>query len=286
MDYALLEVGLGGRLDAVNIVDADVALITNIGLDHIDWLGHSREAIGAEKAGILRARRPAVCSDRAMPQAIARHAASLDTPLYRLGHEYDIDRHERCVRWHGWDASVACVADDAAGVLDDNLAAVLAVMALLKRLPDAAAIVRACREQRAVPGRRELVDGGVPIIYDVGHNAEAVAVLVAFLETLPISGATHVVIGMLSDKPVEAVAARLRNVADHFYATDLSGLSPRGLSSSALAARLGGDVAKAGAPARALAMVRASASAGDRIVVCGSFFTVAHARGSAHTIRA
>ncbi len=278
VDYALLEVGLGGRLDAVNIVDADVALITNIGLDHIDWLGDNREAIGAEKAGILRAQRPAVCADRAMPQAIARHAASLEAPLYRLGHDYDIDRHEACVRWSGPDTVVEWPLDDCVDVLDDNLAAVLAVMVLLGQLPDKMTIARACREQGVLPGRRELVDGDVPIIYDVGHNAEAVAVLVAFLQTRPISGATHVVIGMLSDKPVETVAANLRNVADHFYAADLTDLSLRGLSSSALAARLGGSAVEAGTPSCALATARAAASAGDRIVVCGSFFTVAHAR--------
>lgn len=276
VDFAVLEVGLGGRLDAVNIVDAEVALITNVGLDHTDFLGDTREAIGAEKAGILRAGRPAVCADRAVPESVTEQARVLGAPLYRLGCAFDMVDSGH---WRGWGGRAATwPAEAATGVLDDNLAAVLAVMALLDEMPDMATITQACRAQEALHGRREQVDGDVSIIYDVGHNVEAVTVLVAFLQEHPISGATHVVIGMLSDKPVEAAGAVLAQVADYFYAANLAALSPRGLDSHTLAARLGRNAAESNSPAAALGAAQTAARPGDRIVVCGSFFTVAHAR--------
>lgn len=282
IDHAVLEIGLGGRLDAVNIIDADVALITNIGLDHADYLGATREAIGAEKAGVMRSRRPVVSADRDLPRTVATHAADVGAQLYRIGDAFEIDAHG----WRGWDRQgVDWLQPLPAHVLADNLASALAVVELLGELPhSAAAVMRACAAQRTLRGRCEIVeDGPVPVVYDVAHNVEAVALLVAYLRNHPVAGATHVVIGMLADKPVEAVAGLLAPLADCFYAADLAAISERGFSdrrldATALARRVGHGAEPAGVPAAALARARMAARPGDRIVVCGSFYTVAHAR--------
>lgn len=278
LDYAVLEVGLGGRLDAVNIVDADVALITNIGLDHSAYLGDTREAVGAEKAGVMRGGRPVVCADRALPGSVVHHAEAAGAPMYRLGEDFDVDAEG----WRGW-SGMNVGRPLPPHVCSDNLAAALAVVALLDELPRShQALEQACRGQRALHGRCEIVeDGPVQIIHDVAHNAEAAAMLSVFLRRNPIPGATHIVLGMLADKPVEAVARTLAAVADHFHAADLSAVSARGLDSTALARRIGRGARPAGPPSAALAHVRKLAGGGDRIVVCGSFFTVAGARGEA-----
>lgn len=277
LDYAVLEVGMGGRLDAVNIVDADVALITNIGIDHAAFLGDTRAAIGHEKAGIMRTNRPVVCADRDMPQSIAAHADNIGAQLYRIGCSFDVDDRG----WRGWaERTMHWAASLPDHVVPENLAAALAVTALLGALPRTEeAVSRACTAQRGLHGRREIVeDGGVSVIYDVGHNAQAIAVLVAWLRNHPVPGATHVVIGMLADKPVEAVAAMLAPVTGHFYAADLAAINNRGVDAATLARRVGHGAAPSDSPRAALAAARARARTGDRIVVCGSFYTVAHAR--------
>lgn len=275
VDLAVLEVGLGGRLDAVNIVDADVALITNIGLDHMDWLGADREQIGAEKAGVLRAGQPAFCTDRAMPDSIARHAAAVGASLAVIGRDFDIADEGHYWHWRYADWNMSLAAHPA--VLADNLAAALCVATALGMSLTAADGQRACAVQARLPGRRQQVDGRVPIIYDVGHNAEAVSVLVQYLMRQPVAGRTHVVLGMLMDKPVEAVGAALRQIADVFYPAGLQAATSRGLSGSALAARLGCATMSYADPAAALAAAQGASVPGDRIVVCGSFFTVAQA---------
>lgn len=277
LDYVVLEIGMGGRLDAVNVVDADVALITNIGLDHAAYLGNTRAAIGFEKAGIMRAHTPVVCADRDMPRSIESHATVVGAPLYRIGEVFDIDGRG----WHGWAGqSIRWAVPLPDHVLPDNLAAALAVTELLDELPTtSAAVTRACNASEGLHGRREIVeDGGVSIIHDVGHNAEAIAILADWLRAHPAAGTTHVVIGMLSDKPVEAVAAMLAPVTDQFHAVDLAAVSERGVDAAALAARIGHAAVAGGSPRATLAAVRAQAQVGDRIVVCGSFHTVAHAR--------
>jgi len=278
IDFGVLEVGLGGRLDAVNIIDADVALITNIGLDHIDWLGPDREAIGREKAGIVRAERPTICADRCMPTSIATVAQQTGASLACIGIDFDlVDDHGRwCFR--GQHENLEMPAFE--GVLVDNLAAVLAAhQALLGQLPTGDALARACDAQRQLAGRREWFDAAPAIIYDVGHNAEAVAVLVDELLAHPCAGRTHVVLGMLADKPVEAVGARLAELSPTLWFAGLDDLSTRGLSAAALAERSGLAGRCFASPRAAFEQACAQAAAADRIVVCGSFLTVAQARG-------
>ena len=277
VDYAVLEVGLGGRLDAVNIVDADVALITNIGLDHVDWLGPDRESIGYEKAGVMRAQQPAFCCDRDRPRVIDAHAKSLGAKLGCIGDAFDITQTNG--RWRFVCGEKTIERDEPPGVIADNLAgALVSVQAMTGAWPTTATIDKACREQAALIGRRERVDDILPIIYDVGHNAEAVAMLVCDLVNEPTTGSTHVVLGMLADKPVEAVISNLEKVADRFYFASLDGIGTRGLMAELLARRSEIDAPCFDHPRAALEAALDAGEAGDRVVVCGSFLTVAHAR--------
>ncbi|MGN8157276.1 bifunctional tetrahydrofolate synthase/dihydrofolate synthase [Salinisphaera sp. RV14] len=280
VDVAVLEVGLGGRLDAVNIVDADVALITQIGLDHTDWLGDTREAIGREKAGIMRAGRPALCGDRRPPDSIAAAATACGAHLACLGRDFELTCAPQ--RWTWSDGATCLDIVPHAAVHPDNLALAIAGAGAAGYRPGAEDIRRACARQALLPGRREVIDAPIAIIYDVGHNEDAVALLAESLQQRPVSGRTHVVLGMLADKPVEAVGRRLMPWADALYPAGLDGLSTRGLTGEALAARLRHAGPVHASPEQALAAAQAAAVPGDRIVVCGSFFTVAQARSPDH----
>lgn len=278
VDIAILEVGLGGRLDAVNVVDADVALITSIGLDHTQWLGDTREAIGAEKAGIMRCGQPVLCGDRNPPASITGHAAQVDAELTLIGQDFDIVSTADI--WQGTGALHALRMPPHVAVYSDNLALTVAGVTKAGYEPAIVDVERACRCQAALPGRREIIDGPVPIIYDVAHNEDAMALLVDAMQRQPVQGRTHVVLGMLADKPVETVGERLAPLANVFYPAGLDGATPRGLDGQTLAARLGYAGPTFADPRAALAAARAAAANGDRIIVCGSFFTVAEARSS------
>src|SRR5699024_8515692 len=258
-------------------VDAEVALITNIGLDHTAYLGPTREAIGREKAGVMRAGQPVVCADRDMPASIAEHAAAAGAQLHHIDDAFAIDESG----WRGPAGQPLHWQQPLPGhIVADNLAAALAVTELLgEPATSAEAVMRACSARQALHGRREIVeDGPVRIVYDVGHNVEAIAVLADWLRAHPVAGATRVVIGMLADKPVEAVANMLAPLTDCFYCADLAALSERGIDAETLAGRVGHGAQVLAAPAAAVAAVGAQARRGDQIVVCGSFYTVAHAR--------
>lgn len=278
VDYLVLEVGLGGRLDAVNIVDADVALITHIGLDHCDWLGPDRESIGHEKAGVMRPGQAGFCADRDPPASIARHARQLGADLKAIGVDFDIQSvGSQWLYRQGDEAGLALAPH--ASVMPDNLALAIAGVRALGLAANASQVANACQTQARLAGRREFVDAPVPIIYDVGHNVDAVRALVSELVDRPVTGRTHVVIGMLADKPIEAVAELLTEVSDCFYPVGLTGSSARGLDAATMAMRLGQPAANAfDDPRGGLLAARGAARIGDRIVVCGSFFTVAQAR--------
>lgn len=280
VDVAVLEVGLGGRLDAVNIVDADVALITQIGLDHTAWLGDTREAIGREKAGIMRSGRAVLCGDRAPPDGIADTAARCGASLACLGNAFDMQCDGAI--WHWSDGVASFQITPRPGVHPDNLALAIGGVRAAGFSISADDIERAGDRQLQLAGRREVIDGPVPIIYDVAHNDDAVALLVKTLQEQTVTGRTHVVLGMLADKPVEAVGGRLAPIADALYPAGLDAVNGRGLDARTLAARLGYDGPVHGDPSAALAAARHSARVGDRIVVCGSFFTVAQARSPDH----
>jgi dihydrofolate synthase/folylpolyglutamate synthase len=273
----VLEVGLGGRLDAVNIVDADCSLITNIGLDHTDWLGPDRDSIGYEKGGILRAGRPAVIGEADPPARLLQHAQALGTVLLRSQRDYRY-RIGADGRW-SWsgvrEAYAHLPAPGLAGAVQyQNAAAVLAAIEALQPLrPVALAALAAALAGLRLRGRFETIGN---TILDVAHNAEAAQVLAQNLRAAPVAGRTWLVLGMFADKPVEAVCAALAPlVAAAFFAALPP---PRGLDAGELRRR----ARNAGVDGRVCETVEgayveacAAAAADDRIVVCGSFLTVA-----------
>lgn len=280
-DAVVLEVGLGGRLDAVNLIDADVALITAIGLDHQDWLGDDLDAIGAEKAGIMRAGRPAVFAGREMPASIERHATRIGTPLRVAGRDYTAVR-----RRDDWDLLGAGRARRAlpqpgmrGRVQIDNAAGVLiALDGVAERLPVDQAAIRAGLLNARVAGRFEVRPGRPTWILDVAHNPQAAATLNDLLGDFFCRGTMTAVCGMLQDKDAAGVGAALRDRFDAWHFVDL-GDQPRGLSASGLAGRMAG--ALGAVPMHVgtgvgdvLSNLAATAGADDVVVVFGSFLTV------------
>jgi dihydrofolate synthase/folylpolyglutamate synthase len=276
----LLEVGMGGRLDAVNLVDADCALITNIGLDHREFLGADRETIGHEKAGILRKGQAAVCVDPQPPASIGRQAELLDAKLWQLGRDFSY--RVAADAWHWQGPAHRYKKLPPPGLRGEaqyrNAAGVLAaVTAMQDRLPAPESAIRAGLVRLQLPGRFERRGPGGLIVLDVAHNVEAAQVLAENLRAANFSGNIKVVLGMLSDKPVAEFCAELAKVVRSFHFGGLPG--PRGLAGAELARRAGlkGQVFKT--VSEAFQRARADSGANDAIVVCGSFLTVAAIEG-------
>lgn len=278
VDVQVLEVGLGGRLDAVNIVDADAALVTNIGLDHTDWLGPDRDSIGREKAGIFRAGRPAICAERAAPATVEAEARRIGARWITAGRQFEAQRGVDRWSWIGEGVEHRELPLPAlAGAFQvDNAAGVLAMIeALGERLPVARPAIEIGLRGLALAGRYQRHAG---LILDVAHNLESATVLAEQLRAEPCAGRSLLVLGMLADKPVAEVCRVLSGVVDAVWCAGLP--PPRGLGDDALAriARQAGLVAfEAGAVTDAVAAARAAAGPDDRIIVCGSFLTVAAA---------
>lgn len=277
VDVLILEVGLGGRLDAVNIVDADLAHFASIGIDHIEWLGNSRESIGAEKAGILRPGIPAVCADREPPASLLAAVREQSARLAVLGRDFDWRSAGEGLRWEQGQARIELASIGLPGVFQrDNAATVVAgLMALAGRLPVASDTLRDGLAAVWIEGRFQRLQGSVPTIVDVAHNPNAAAVLGKALAAEPVPGRTLAVVAMLADKDVETIAGVLGPQIDRWYASSLSG--SRGLSAQRLAERLlrGGasdcTVVEADIVA-AWQRAVAEAMPADRIVVFGSFY--------------
>ena len=286
LDVVILEVGLGGRLDAVNILDADCALITSIDLDHMELLGDTREAIGFEKAGIMRAGKPAVVSDPMPPQSIIDHAASLGADLWRLGHDFNFSGDKQ--QW-GWAASsgrggrryagLAYPALRGANQLMNASGVLAALTALRDRLPVTAQAVRNGLSVVELPGRFQIIPGQPTLVLDVAHNPHSVAALAANLDAMGFYPCTHAVFGAMGDKDLAPMLARMGPLVDKWYFTDLP--TPRAASGADLQARWqAGESRKdvsAGTfntPQQALQAAVSAADPADRIVVFGSFYTV------------
>ncbi|MGH8175961.1 MAG: bifunctional tetrahydrofolate synthase/dihydrofolate synthase [Steroidobacter sp.] len=288
LDVIVLEVGLGGRLDAVNVVDADIALVTSIALDHCDWLGGDVETIGREKAGIFRAGRPAVFGSRVMPASIEAAAAEIGADLMRLGREFDWTLRGARWNWRGR----ACAFQDLpppaliGEIQYDNAASVLCVLESIgHQLPiDRAAIERGLAGVR-VQGRFQVIGGANEWILDVAHNPAAAATLAAQLAARPTSGRTIAVCGILADKDIEGVGVAVLDEIDLWVVAGLSG--GRALTAMQLTERLrriGANVAAlADGVAAACSTAQALARPGDRIVVFGSFLTVGPALEMLHS---
>jgi len=284
VDVLVLEVGLGGRLDAVNAVDPTVAVVTTIGLDHCEWLGPDVESIAREKAGIFRSDRAAVFGSRRMPESIAAVAAAAGARLRCLGTDFDfVERPD------GWDYVSAgstrreLPLPTLAGVvqLENAATALAAVEALEPRLlvPDSA--VRAGLSQVRLPGRFQVIRGPVEWILDVAHNPQAAKVLAANLAERRHAGRTLFVCGILADKDIDGIAGELAATPGEWIAVGLPGDRSPGARPLArrLSAALHAPVDAIEGVVPALEAAAGRALAGDRVVVFGSFLTVGPALG-------
>ena len=278
-DAVTLEVGLGGRLDATNIVDADVAVLCSVGMDHADWLGDTLELIGREKAGVFRAGQQVVLGDAGLPDSVHRHLAALGVRPVVAGSDY---------RWHvqpdgTWryeegELSMASLpAPSLAGSIQyGNAAAAIAAARrlLAPRALSARAVAEALGSVR-LPGRLQFVPGAVEWVLDVAHNEPAARVLARELAARPVAGRTLCVLGMLADKDVAAVVQALAGSVDEWIPCTID--APRGLDAASLRARLPGAM-QVGGEAQDIAagceLARARSHAGDRVLVCGSFHCV------------
>ncbi|CJL37528.1 dihydrofolate synthetase [Streptococcus pneumoniae] len=285
LDAVVLEVGLGGRLDAVNIVDADLAVITNIGLDHADWLGNSRESVAYEKAGILREGKPALCGDLDPPQPLLDHANSLSAPLLLRGRDFDLAMGAGDWHWRGVDAAGAPLELHGLPLLTlpmENAALALQAYAMLGLPWDPARLARALLQTRVV-GRldsRQVVWNGrrIALLLDVGHNPHAAAFLAQRLEQRPVAGTRLAVFGLLADKDLAGVLDALVPSISDWAVAPLP--TPRTQSATQLAAALlerGASVSEYATIEQALEAQCARAESVDEILVFGSFYCVAAA---------
>ena len=289
LDVVILEVGLGGRLDAVNIIDPDVAIVTSVDLDHQQYLGDTREKIGFEKAGIFRPQRAAICSDPSPPQSLIEHANAIGADLWLFGRDFNYsgDRQQwsyggRAVRRH----ALAYPSLRGANQLLNASAALAALEVLRDRLPLGAQEIRAGLVLVELPGRFQVLPGRPAVILDVAHNPHAAATLAQNLDQMGFFPYTYAVFGAMSDKDVSGILSHLKDKIDHWYFCDLP--LPRAASAESLASALsdagfvagkdaGGErsVQCFGTPAEAYAAARDRVGENDRIIVFGSFLTVA-----------
>jgi dihydrofolate synthase/folylpolyglutamate synthase len=289
LDAVILEVGLGGRLDAVNIIDPDVAIVTSVDLDHQQYLGDTREKIGFEKAGIFRSQRAAICGDPSPPQSLVEHANAMGADLWLFGRDFNYsgDRQQwsyggRAVRRH----ALAYPSLRGANQLLNASAALAALEVLRDRLPLGAQEIRAGLVLVELPGRFQVLPGRPAVILDVAHNPHAAATLAQNLDQMGFFPYTYAVFGAMSDKDVSCILSHLKDKIDHWYFCDLP--LPRAASAESLASALsdagfvagkdaGGErsVQCFGTPAEAYAAARDRVGENDRIIVFGSFLTVA-----------
>jgi len=275
-EFIVLEVGLGGRLDAVNIIDSDVAVITTIGLDHQAWLGESREAIACEKAGIVRRGRPVVIGDRQPPHQLLEIAARLEAPVFRLGLEFDLER--RGDRW-SFKGSRKEILDMPVcalnGPLLDNAACAFESLSQL----DNALVSSGSRLERAldrvsIPARlQRVLDGDCEWIIDLAHNEPAARAMADYLAANPVVGQTRVVLGLLKDKDAKAIVSALRAVVDQWILVDLKSDRARTAENLRDAAFSNAEdsILLAGEVDEGCRLAESLTAKGDRILVMGSF---------------
>ncbi|VAW84218.1 Dihydrofolate synthase @ Folylpolyglutamate synthase [hydrothermal vent metagenome] len=281
LDVVLLEVGLGGRLDAVNIIDPDVAVVTSISLDHTDWLGEDIESIGYEKAGIFRTNVPAIFGNRNLPRSIADHARSLSAPLYVLGQQFDYQCEKSSWSWQSQKQSAKTLPPPGlfGPVQYQNAATALMVVELLEsQLKVTSEEQSQGLGKASLTGRYQHVPGAIETLLDIAHNEDSAKQLAHSLSTTFCKGKTHLVLGMLADKDIARVVENLSEVVDYWY---LCGLH---VDRGALIARLKTDFTAVLPKTKAqtfndvtaaYAAAETAADSLDRIVVCGSSYTVA-----------
>jgi dihydrofolate synthase/folylpolyglutamate synthase len=282
LDLVILEVGLGGRLDAVNVFDADCTVITSIDIDHVDYLGPNRESIGREKAGIFRAGRPAIVADPMPPDSVLAMAESVGVDLWLAGRDFNQSGDRQQWAWSGRGRRLHALAYPAlrgANQLLNAAGALAALEALRERVPVNAQAVRVGLAMVELPGRFQIVPGAPTLVLDVAHNAQSVAALALNLDQMGFSPRTHAVLGAMHDKDLDALVGRMAALVDVWHVTDLP--LPRAATATELAAVVARVAPAAAAtaichasPREALLAALAQADPADRIVVFGSFYTV------------
>lgn len=297
VEAAVLEVGLGGRLDAVNAYDPDVAIVTTIDLDHVEWLGPTREHIGFEKAGIFRAGKPAFCADPQPPQRLLDHAAAIGADLRLLGRDFGFQRDlDNRLQWRWWcragestvRRSLAFPGLRGAVQLYNAAVALAALESIADRLPVTMQAIREGLIETELPGRFQVLPGKPAIVLDVGHNPQALRILAENLGNMGFFDRTHAVVGMLADKDIAGTLAPLKGRVDYWYAATLEG--SRGNPAARLAEiiraeELGGEIAEFPSADEAMRSALGSAGESDRILAFGSFYTVAGVREALKTRR-
>lgn len=289
LDAVILEVGMGGRLDAVNIIDADVAIVTSVDLDHMEYLGDTREKIGFEKAGIFRAGRTAICSDPVPPASLVAHAEAIGADLWLFGRDFNYSGDKQQWNFGGRNQrrnALAYPSLRGANQLLNASAALAALEVLRLRLPLGAQEVRTGLVLVDLPGRFQVLPGRPAVILDVGHNPHAAATLAQNLDNMGFHPYTYAVFGSMADKDIAGVLAQLGDRIDHWCLTDLP--QPRGASAESIKQLLLASGFKPGTgagaessvecfstPEKAYLNARSRAGENDRIAVFGSFLTVA-----------
>ena len=284
LDLVILEVGMGGRLDTVNVFDTDCAVITSIDIDHAEFLGNNREAIGFEKAAIMRSGKPVIVSDPLPPRSVVEHAECIGADLWRFGRDFNYSGDKQQWGWAGRSKRFNALAYPALRGANQllNAAGVLAVFEVLRdRLPITAQAVRNGFALVELPGRFQVVAGQPTLVLDVAHNPHAVATLAQNLDQMGFFPRTHAVFGVMRDKDVSAILKRMAPFVDHWHFTDLP--VPRAARADELAAGLAQLGLKGPGPVtvechadplKAFAAALGGADPADRIVVFGSFQTV------------
>lgn len=280
VELAVLEVGLGGRLDAVNAWDADVAIVTSVGTDHQYWLGPDREAIAREKAGIYRAGRCAICGDPDPPASLLAHARGIGARLLCIHRDFDHEPADGGWAWRRDDKVQAGLPHPAMRgdyQLDNAACALMAFDCLAERFPVTVADLRAGLTRTVLPGRFQTLPGRPRVVLDVAHNVEAAQALARTLAMQPVAGRTVAVVAMLRDKPMVEVLRVLAPQIAGWYVAGLEG--SRGASADELLAALahagvGGNIHAHRDAGSAYAAARSAVGIDDRIVVFGSFHTV------------
>jgi dihydrofolate synthase/folylpolyglutamate synthase len=287
LDLVILEVGLGGRLDAVNAVDADCAVITSIDIDHVEYLGPDRESIGREKAHIARTGRPLIVGDPVPPASVVDYATEIGADIWLQGRDFNYSGDRQQWSWSGrgrrWN-SLGYPSLRGANQLLNASGALAALEALRARLPVTAQAVRTGLASVDLPGRFQIVPGQPALVLDVAHNPHSVAALALNLDQMGFFGRTFAVFGAMHDKDLAGAAAKVMHLVDDWLLTDLP--LPRAAKATELADVVQGLLAgrPAGSPPvrvslhesprDALAAALAQADPADRIVVFGSFYTV------------
>ena len=285
LDAVILEVGLGGRLDAVNIFDADVAVVTSVDIDHVEYLGSTREAIGFEKAGIFRAGRVAICSDPSPPQTLIDHARAIGADLWLFGTDFNYAGDQ--LQWNYAGRSLrrnalAYPSLRGANQLLNASAALAALEALRLRLPLGAQAVRSGLVMIDLPGRFQVLPGKPTVVLDVAHNPHAAATLRQNLGNMGFHPYTYAVFGAMRDKDIAGVIHQLKDQVDHWCVTDLPLARAAGaeqLKQLLLEQNVLADPERSiqcfSSPGSAYTYAQSKAGENDRIVVFGSFLTVA-----------